>query len=60
MRVDISPGPDGFRPAFYRTFWGMIRGNVMEFLAYFHAGTAPLDGVNRAFIAPLPKKRMPL
>jgi hypothetical protein len=28
----------------------------MEFLADFHAGIAPLDGVNRAFIALLPKK----
>jgi hypothetical protein len=28
----------------------------MEFLADFHAGVAPLDGVNQAFIALFPKK----
>jgi hypothetical protein len=56
MRVDSSPGPDGFGPAFYRAFWDVVRGDVMEFLADFHAGVAPLDGVNRAFTALLPKK----
>jgi hypothetical protein len=55
MRVDNSPDPDGFRPAFYRTFWDMVRGDVMEFLADFHASVTSLDGMNRDFIALLPK-----
>jgi hypothetical protein len=43
MRVDSSPGPDGFGTAFSRTFWSVVRGDVMEFLDDFHAGIAPLD-----------------
>jgi hypothetical protein len=35
MRIDSSPGPDSFGPAFYRTFWDVVRGDVMEFLADF-------------------------
>ena len=57
MRVDSSPGPDGFGPAFFRTFWQDVRGDIMAFLQEFHAGDARLDGVNRAYIALLPKKR---
>jgi hypothetical protein len=49
MRVDSSPGSDGFGPAFYRTFWDVVRVDMMEFLDDFHAGTTP-------FITLLPKK----
>jgi hypothetical protein len=41
---------------FYRTFWDVVRGDVMEFLAISHVGTAPLDGMNYAIIAMLSKK----
>ena len=46
MRVDRSPGPDGFGPAFYYNFWNMLQGDVMEFLRDFHAGSAPWTGLS--------------
>jgi hypothetical protein len=56
LRVDSSPGPDGFGPAFFRTFWDVVSPNLMAFLQDFYDGVAPLDGLNRAFISLIPKK----
>jgi hypothetical protein len=56
MRTDSSPGPDGFGPAFFRTFWDVVSPDLMAFLQDFFDGVAPLDGLNRAFISLLPKK----
>jgi hypothetical protein len=32
MRTDSSPGPDGFGPAFFRTFWDIVSPDLMAFL----------------------------
>ena len=56
MRVDSSPGPDGFGPAFFRTFWDTVRGDLCALRDAFHRGEAPLDCLNRAYVALLPKK----
>ncbi|CAN6168854.1 unnamed protein product [Urochloa humidicola] len=56
MRLDSSPGPDGFGPAFFRAFWATVKPAVADFLAAFQAGMADLDAVNRAFVVLLPKK----
>jgi hypothetical protein len=56
MRVDSSPGPDGFGPAFFRAFWDVVSPDLMAFLQDFYDGVAPLDGLNRAFISLIPKK----
>jgi hypothetical protein len=55
MRSDSSPGPDGFGPAFFKSFWHVIKGDLMAFLEEFHRGGANLAGVNQAYIALLHK-----
>jgi hypothetical protein len=56
MRTDSSPDPDGFGPAFFRTFWDVVSPDLMAFLRDFYDGVSPLDGLNRAFISLIPKK----
>nr|TKW11035.1 hypothetical protein SEVIR_6G207600v2 [Setaria viridis] len=51
-----SPGPDGFGPAFFRSFWLVVGEAVMNFLRDFHGGSADMDAVNRACVVLLPKK----
>ncbi|XP_073351707.1 uncharacterized protein [Aegilops tauschii subsp. strangulata] len=54
-RATSSPGPDGFGPAFLKTFWDTVAHDLLDFLNDFYSGVADLDGVNRAFITLLPK-----
>jgi len=56
MKTDTAPGPDGFTPLFFRAAWDLVKDDLLAFLNYFHAGTADLQRVNKAFLALLPKK----
>lgn len=56
MNVQSSPGPDGFGPSFYRTFWSVVETDVLELFSSFYNGELDLDGLNRAFLVLLPKK----
>jgi hypothetical protein len=56
MRSGSSPGPDGFGPAFFKTFWLAVKDVVLTFLAAFQAGTTDLDALNCVFLVLLPKK----
>lgn len=56
MRTASSPGPDGFGPAFFRTFWPVVGDPLLAWLASFHAGTADLSWINLAHVVLLPKK----
>jgi hypothetical protein len=55
MRSDSSPGPDGFGLAFFKSFWTMVKRDLMAFLEEFHRVGAHLAGVNQAYIMLLPK-----
>jgi hypothetical protein len=44
MRSDSSPGPDGFGPTFFKSFWHVVKGDLMAFLEDFHRGGAHLTG----------------
>ncbi|KAK1613281.1 hypothetical protein QYE76_036954 [Lolium multiflorum] len=50
-----SPGPDGFGPAFFSTFWATVAPDVCELFHSFYEGTIDLSRINRAFLVLLPK-----
>jgi hypothetical protein len=50
-----SPGPDGFGPAFYSTFWDLLSGDVFAVFDSFFEGNIDLSRINRAFLVLLPK-----
>ena len=54
-----SPGPDGFGPSFYRSFWPSIKHAILPLFAQFHQGIADLERLNRAHIVLLPKNTSP-
>lgn len=56
MDMNSSPGPDGFGPSFYRSFWTKIEPAVLNLFAAFHDGSLDLDALNRAHLVLLPKK----
>jgi exonuclease III len=56
MRTDASPGPDGFSPGFFKTFWPLVKGDLSDLMAAFHSGTTKLQPINQAYMALLPKR----
>jgi hypothetical protein len=50
-----SPGPDGFGPAFFSSFWATVASDVCELFSSFYDGTIDLAHINRAFLVLLPK-----
>jgi len=56
MNCNSAPGPDGFRPSFYRVAWPTVKCHIMRFLDAFHCGEVDMDRINRSFMVLLPKK----
>jgi len=56
MDKNASPGPEGFGPSFYISFWQTIRCEVQRFFSEFHAGSRAMDGINHAHLVLHPKK----
>lgn len=56
MNSNASPGSDGFGPAFYKTFWDLVKPNFMSFMTDFHGRRANLNCINKSFIVLIPKK----
>jgi len=55
-----APGPDGFQPIFYQTYWDNIGGEVAEFIAQvFTTGNIP-PGLTETRIVPIPMVDSPL
>ncbi|GJU12746.1 RNA-directed DNA polymerase, eukaryota [Tanacetum coccineum] len=53
--IDKSPGPDGFTFGFYRRYWNLIEGDVVNAVTwFFHHGRIP-NGGNSSFITLIPK-----
>nr|GEV59598.1 RNA-directed DNA polymerase, eukaryota [Tanacetum cinerariifolium] len=53
--IDKSPGPDGFMFSFYRRYWSLIEGDVVNAVTwFFHHGRIP-NGGNSSFITLIPK-----
>jgi hypothetical protein len=49
-----SPGPDGFGPSFFQTFWDTVCPDVVAVFCSFYEGTVDLTRINRAFLVLLP------
>nr|GEX24020.1 RNA-directed DNA polymerase, eukaryota, reverse transcriptase zinc-binding domain protein [Tanacetum cinerariifolium] len=53
--IDKSPGPDRFTFGFYRRYWNLIEGDVVNTVTwFFHHGRIP-NGGNSSFITLIPK-----
>jgi hypothetical protein len=54
---DKAPGPDGFTGTFYKACWHIIKNDLMAAIdCFYHLRTGPLERLNGAFIALIPKK----
>lgn len=52
---DKSPGPDGFSFGFFKKFWKVIEGDIVEAVKYFHRSNQFPKGCNSSFITLIPK-----
>jgi hypothetical protein len=55
MNKMSSPGPDGFGPAFFSTFWDAVCHDVFRVFSSFYDGSIDFTRINRAFLVLLPK-----
>ncbi|GJR46898.1 RNA-directed DNA polymerase, eukaryota [Tanacetum coccineum] len=53
--LDKSPGPDGFSLDFYRRYWNLIEGDVVEAVNHFYYNGFCHKSGNSSFIALIPK-----
>ena len=50
MHPDKSPGPDGFNPAFFQSFWNVVGMDVIKFCQYFLSTGRLPEGVNHSLV----------
>jgi hypothetical protein len=55
MNKTSSPGPDGFGPSFFHSFWDTVSPDVYAVFQSFFDGSIDLTRINRAFLVLLPK-----
>jgi hypothetical protein len=55
MNKNASPGPDGFGPSFFSTFWDTVSADVHEVFASFFLPQYRFNSYQRAFLVLLPK-----
>ena len=55
LNAEGAPGPDGIPVFVYKECWDRVAPDVMSLMDEFHAGSARMDSINRAYIAMLPK-----
>jgi hypothetical protein len=55
MEHNKTPGPDGFSPEFYQTFWDTIKGDLLDLFGCLHAGQLELFYLNFGEVILLPK-----
>ena len=56
MELNKAPGPDGFPAEFYKTFWEVIRDDLMALFVQLKQGNLSLFKLNFGVITLLPKK----
>ncbi|XP_038973168.1 uncharacterized protein LOC103699679 [Phoenix dactylifera] len=57
LAADKAPGPDGFFPFFFRRYWGIIRGAVIEAVQCFFTQAAMPEDWKATFITLIPKRQ---
>jgi hypothetical protein len=55
MEHNKASGPNGFLTEFYQTFWGTIKGDLIDLFSCIHAGQLELFRLNFGEIVLLPK-----
>ncbi|KAE8675999.1 Myosin-15 [Hibiscus syriacus] len=50
-----APGPDGLNLGFFKRFWSVLKGNIMQFFHRFYVGKDWEHGINHTFITLIPK-----
>ena len=56
MELNSAPGPDGFPAEFYKTFWEVIKKDLMDMFYQFQRGDLSLYKLNFGVITLIPKK----
>lgn len=56
---DKAPGPDGFPMLFFKTYWEIVKVEVLHLCEDFFSGKANLERINWASIALIPKSSSP-
>ncbi len=57
LAADKAPGPNGFPPFFFRKYWGIIRGAVVEAVQCFFTQEAMPEDWKATFITLIPKRQ---
>jgi hypothetical protein len=55
MKPDSAPGPDGFPVLFFKHFWGILRGPILQILNDFTLGRVDISRLNYVIISLIPK-----
>jgi hypothetical protein len=55
MNYDASPGPDGFGPGFYRSFWPTVKQKIFNLFTGFYNHNTDTGSINHSHIIHLPK-----
>lgn len=58
MHPTKAPGPDGMPSLFYKTFWGIVGEEVVNYVLDILNNGAPLDQINQTHIVLIPKKKI--
>lgn len=51
-----APGPDSFLMLFYHRFWSILKGDILKVFNSLYCGPLDLNGINRNWVCPIPKK----
>jgi hypothetical protein len=57
MKVDSAPGPDGLPVAFFKRFWGILKGPILGLLNDFALGRVDIARLNFGILSLIPKVR---
>jgi hypothetical protein len=55
MKPDSAPGPDGLPVLFFKRFWGILRGPILQMLNDFALGRVDIARLNFGIISLIPK-----
>jgi hypothetical protein len=55
MKPDSVPGPDGLTVLFFKRFWGILRGPILQLLNNFSLGRVDIARLNFGIISLIPK-----
>jgi hypothetical protein len=55
MKPDSAPGPDGLPVLFFKKFWGILKGTILQLLNDFALGRVDIARLNFGIISLIPK-----